>query len=525
MRIGEDVGRHIGECSEGSARAAVAGLVHTDPVTSTEDSKIVDKADVGYQKGLKARHIRMIAIGGSIGTGLFLGAGGRLAKGGPALAIAYAICGLFAFIMVRALGELSIHRPSSGAFVSYAREFMGEKGAYVTGWLFFLDWATSVMADITAVALYLHFWTFFQPVPQWVLAMIALAVVFTLNMFSVKFFGEAEFWFAAIKVTAILVFMVVAIWAVVTGHAVGNSHAGFANLTDHGGFFPMGVAPLLTLSLGVIFAFGGTEMVGVAAGEAADAKKVLPKAVNSMILRIFVFYVGSVILMTLVLPWNAYSADESPFVTFFSGIGVPHAGDIMQVVVLTAALSSLNAGLYATGRTLRSMAVAGEAPRLAAKLNRHHVPAGGITITASLGLIGVLINYVYPSDAFEIVMNLAGIGIAGTWISILISHILFVRKAKRGEVERPDFQLRGAPVTNVVAVLFLLTVIVSMWFDPDVGRRTIYMFLVVVALLVMGWFAVRNRINGALLDTILDDDSAPASSGTTADPSDPTSQK
>ncbi|WP_236082548.1 amino acid permease [Acidipropionibacterium jensenii] len=477
-------------------------------MSSDADTRVVDKADEGYQKGLKTRHIRMIAIGGSIGTGLFLGAGGRLAKGGPALAIAYAICGLFAFIMVRALGELSIHRPSSGAFVSYAREFMGEKGAYITGWLFFLDWATSVMADITAVALYLHFWTFFQPVPQWVLAMIALAVVFTLNMFSVKYFGEAEFWFAAIKVTAIVAFMAVAIWAIVTGHAVGKDHAGLANLTQHGGFFPLGVAPLLTLSLGVIFAFGGTEMVGVAAGEAAEAKKILPKAVNSMILRIFVFYVGSVILMTLVLPWTAYSGDESPFVTFFARIGVPYAGDIMQVVVLTAALSSLNAGLYATGRTLRSMAVAGEAPRMASKLNRHQVPAGGITITASLGLIGVLINYIYPSGAFDIVMNLAGIGIAGTWISILASHGIFVRRARRGDVERPDFRLRGAPVTNIVAIVFLVVVIVSMWFDPGVGRPTIYMFLGVVVLLVIGWFAVRNRIKGDLLDNILDADSA-----------------
>ncbi|MDN6442817.1 MAG: amino acid permease, partial [Acidipropionibacterium jensenii] len=489
-------------------------------MSSDADTRVVDKADEGYQKGLKTRHIRMIAIGGSIGTGLFLGAGGRLAKGGPALAIAYAICGLFAFIMVRALGELSIHRPSSGAFVSYAREFMGEKGAYITGWLFFLDWATSVMADITAVALYLHFWTFFQPVPQWVLAMIALAVVFTLNMFSVKYFGEAEFWFAAIKVTAIVAFMAVAIWAIVTGHAVGKDHAGLANLTQHGGFFPLGVAPLLTLSLGVIFAFGGTEMVGVAAGEAAEAKKILPKAVNSMILRIFVFYVGSVILMTLVLPWTAYSGDESPFVTFFARIGVPYAGDIMQVVVLTAALSSLNAGLYATGRTLRSMAVAGEAPRMASKLNRHQVPAGGITITASLGLIGVLINYIYPSGAFDIVMNLAGIGIAGTWISILASHVIFVRRARRGEVERPDFRLRGAPVTNIVAIVFLVVVIVSMWFDPGVGRPTIYMFLGVVVLLVIGWFAVRNRIKGDLLDNILD-----AATAESADTTAQTAQK
>lgn len=484
------------------------------------DGQIVDQADEGYQKGLKTRHIRMIAIGGSIGTGLFLGAGGRLANGGPALAIAYAICGIFAFIMVRALGELSIHRPSSGAFVSYAREFMGEKGAYVTGWMFFLDWATSGMADITAVALYLHYWTFFQPVPQWILAMIALAVVFTLNMFSVKFFGEAEFWFAAIKVAAIVAFMVVAIWAIVTGHAVGNAHAGFGNLTNHGGFFPMGVAPLLTLSLGVVFAFGGTEMVGVAAGEAEQAKKILPKAINSMILRIFVFYVGSVILMTLVLPWTAYSGDESPFVTFFTGIGVPYAGDIMQVVVLTAALSSLNAGLYATGRTLRSMAVAGEAPRMAARLNKSHVPAGGITITASLGLIGVLINYIYPSGAFDIVMNLSGIGIAGTWIFILASHVVFVHKAARGEVTRPDFRLWGAPVTNVVAIVFLLAVIVSMWFDRAVGRPTIYMFLGVVALLLIGWFAVRNRIKGDLLDNILDEKNPAEASAEAGEPAD-----
>ncbi|WP_230953374.1 amino acid permease, partial [Propionibacterium freudenreichii] len=291
----------------------------SEPVKARPAAPMVDKADAGYQKGLKTRHIRMIAIGGSIGTGLFLGAGGRLAKGGPALAISYAICGIFAFIMVRALGELSVHRPSSGAFVSYAREFMGEKGAYTTGWLFFLDWSTTVMADITAVALYLHYWRFFEPIPQWLLAMIALAVVFALNMFSVKYFGEAEFWFAAIKVVAIVAFMAVAIWAIITGHAVANEHAGFANLTNHGGFFPMGVAPMLTLSLGVIFAFGGTEMVGVAAGEAKDAVKILPKAVNSMIVRIFVFYVGSVVLMTLVLPWSSYSANESPFVTFFSG--------------------------------------------------------------------------------------------------------------------------------------------------------------------------------------------------------------
>ncbi len=474
-------------------------------MSETKTAVMRDKSDAGYSKALKNRHIQMIAIGGSIGTGLFLGAGGRLSQGGSALAISYALCGFFALIMVRALGELTVHRPSSGAFVSYAREFLGEKAAYVTGWLFFLDWSVTVMADITAVALYLQYWAFFDSVPQWVLATAALAVVFSLNVFSVKFFGEFEFWFAAIKIFAILSFMVIAIWAVLSGAAVGNETAGLHNLVNHGGFFPMGVLPMFTLSLGVIFAFGGTEMVGVAAGEASEAGEVLPKAINSMIFRIAFFYVGSVILMTLVLPWTAYSANESPFVTFFAGIGIPHAGDIMQVVVLTAALSSLNAGLYATGRTLRSLAVAGEAPKIASGLNKHRVPVGGISITALLGLVGVLINYAYPTRAFEIVMNLAAIGIAGTWISVLVSHGSFVYKSRRGGTARPGYRLPFAPWSNLAAIIFFAGVIVSMAFDSGgIGRQTLFLFAAVAVAMVIGWFAVRNRIDPDLMDSLLE---------------------
>ena len=408
----------------------------------TQVSTATDAGDAGYNKALKNRHIQMIAIGGSIGTGLFLGAGGRLAQGGPALAFAYAVCGVFAFLMVRALGELAVRRPSSGAFVSYAREFLGEKGAFVTGWFFFLDWAVTVMADITAVA---------------------LGLVFVLNMLSVKAFGEAEFWFAMIKVATILIFMGVAIWAILTQSPVGEYTAGVHNISESGGWFPEGLAPVFALTLGVVFAFGGTEMVGVAAGEAKDAAKILPKAINSMVIRIFFFYVGSVVLFALALPYSAYSSNESPFTTFFSGLGVPHAGDIIQVVVLTAALSSLNAGLYATGRTLRSMALVGEGPRFAARLNKNHVPSGGIIITASLGLLGVLLNAFVPENAFNIVMDLAGIGIAGTWAMILISHLAFLRKVKRGEEARPEFRMPGAPYTNYLALLFFAVVVASIF--------------------------------------------------------------
>lgn len=480
------------------------------PPRSAAASTVRDRSDAGYNKSLKNRHLQMIAIGGSIGTGLFMGAGGRLAQGGAGLMLAYAVCGLFAFLMVRALGELAIRRPSSGAFVSYAREFLGEKGAFITGWFFFLDWAVTVMADITAVALYLHYWTSFTAIPQWVLALMALILVFILNMLNVKMFGEAEFWFALIKVGAIIAFMVVAIWAILTGAATGQAPdgvytAGIHNISDNGGLFPEGLSVVFALTLGVVFAFGGTEMVGVAAGEAQEAAKVLPRAINSMILRIFIFYVGSVILMALVLPYTAYSASQSPFVTFFSGIGVPYAGDIIQLVVLTAALSSLNAGLYATGRTLRAMAVAGEAPAMAAGLNKHQVPAGGIILTSALGLVGVVLNAFLPGEAFDIVMNLAGIGIAGTWAAILITHLAFLKRVRQGREARPSYRMPLAPWSNYAALLFFTIVVVSN-ITSSSGRWTLALFGLVVVMMVAGWYTVRGRIRADLLDETLAED-------------------
>ena len=246
-------------------------------------------------------------------------------------------------------------------------------------------------------------------------------------------------------------------------------------------------------------------MVGVAAGEATEAEKILPKAINSMILRIFVFYVGSVMLLALVLPYTSYSKDQSPFVTFFSGIGVPYAGDIIQVVVLTAALSSLNAGLYATGRTLRSMAVAGEAPRVAAQLNKHQVPVGGIIITSALGLLGVVLNALVEKDAFEIVMNLAGIGIAGTWGAILVTHLAFLRRVQEGKEVRPAYRMPWAPWSNYAALAFFTIVVVSNVANPA-GRWTLVLFAIVAVMMVAGWYAVRGRIRGDLLDDVLADE-------------------
>lgn len=460
----------------------------------TAPSRHVDAGDAGYRKDLKSRHVNMIAIGGAIGTGLFLGAGGRMANAGPSLFIAYAVCGAFAFFVVRALGELVLYRPSSGAFVSYAREFMGEKGAYTAGWLYFLNWSTTAIADITAAATYAQFWAMFSSVPQWILALIALAVVLTANLISVKYFGEMEFWFAIIKVAALVAFMLVGIFLIVTQHDIGGHTPGLANITDNGGIFPNGMMPMLLLVQGVVFAYASVELCGVAAGETEHPEKIMPKAINSIMWRVGLFYVGSVVLLALLLPYTAYSSGRSPFVTVFEKLGIPGAAGVMNLVVLTAALSSLNSGLYSTGRILRSMSMSGSAPRFTGVMNKGGVPYGGILLTAGFGVLGVVLNYVMPDEAFELVINFASIGILGTWGMIMICSLLFWRRAEAGRVTRPGYRLPWAPYTQIVTLGFLAAVLVLMWMDGGVGRTTVACLPLIAAALVGGWFLVRRRV-------------------------------
>ncbi|MFJ1561686.1 amino acid permease [Streptomyces mirabilis] len=437
----------------------------------------------------------MIAIGGAIGTGLFLGAGGRLAAAGPSLAVAYAVCGVFAFLVVRALGELVLHRPSSGAFVSYAREFMGEKGAFVAGWMYCLNWATTGIADITAVATYTHYWSMFSDTPQWVIALVALAVVVAVNLISVKIFGEMEFWFAIVKVGALVCFMAIGIYLLVTSSPVAGHVPGIDVALGSGGIFPNGMLPMLLVIQGVVFAYAGIEMVGVTAGETSNPEKIMPKAINSIMWRVGLFYVGSVILLAMLLPWYSYTSSESPFVTVLSKLGVPAAAGVMNLVVLTAAMSSLNSGLYSTGRILRSMAMSGSAPKFTGAMSRTHVPYGGILLTSSICMLGVGLNYLVPSQAFEIVLNFAAIGILSTWSMIMVCHLLFWRKAQAGLVARPGYQLPGSPYTQIVTLLFLALVLVLMWADEGPGRITVMALPVIAVVLVIGWFGVRRRVD------------------------------
>ncbi len=425
------------------------------------------REDAGYHKSLKNRQLQMIALGGAIGTGLFLGAGARLASAGPGLFIVYGICGVFVFLILRALGELVLHRPSSGSFVSYAREFFGEKVAFAAGWMYFLNWAMTGIVDTTAIATYIHYWNVFASVPQWTLALIALVAVTSMNLISVKVFGELEFWASLVKVLALVTFLIVGTVFLAGGFKVDGHGTGPQLWSGHGGLLPTGLLPLVMVTSGVVFAYAAVELIGIAAGETANPEKVMPRAINSVVFRIAVFYVGSTILLGLLLPYTAYHAGVSPFVTFFSKAGFHGAGSLMNLVVLTAALSSLNAGLYSTGRILRSMAMSGSGPKFTAVMSKNGVPFGGILLTAGIGLFGIVLNAVKPSQAFEIVLHIAATGVIVAWATIVACQLRFYYLTKAGTHERPKFQMPLSPYSGYATLVFLVARA-----DPDVFRQS-----------------------------------------------------
>lgn len=454
----------------------------------------LNSEDDGYHKSLKPRQLQMIAIGGAIGTGLFLGAGGRLADAGPGLFLVYAVCGVFVFFILRALGELVLHRPSSGSFVSYAREFFGEKAAFVAGWMYFLNWSMTGIADTTAIAKYFRYWAGFTHVPQWLLALIALLLVLAVNLVSVKWFGEMEFWAALVKVVALSAFLIIGTVFLLGRFTVQGEPTGPSVVGDNGGLFPTGLLPLVVVTSGVVFAYAAVELVGTAAGETENPAAIMPRAINSVILRIAIFYVGSLVLLGLLLPYTAYSAQESPFVTFFTKLGVPGIGSVMNLVVLTAAFSSLNAGLYSTGRILRSMSMNGSAPKFTGVMGRNGVPYGGILLTSLIALCGIALNGIVPDRAFEIVLNLASLGIVASWATIVLCQLQLWRWSQQGKLRRPSFRMFGAPYTGLLTLAFLFFVVVLTGFDYPIGTWTVASLVLIIPALIVGWFAARRRV-------------------------------
>ncbi|MDT0350859.1 amino acid permease [Pseudonocardia charpentierae] len=476
-------------------------------MTQTEAPRnSLDAEQAGYKQSLGRRHVQMIAIGGAIGTGLFLGSASRLHNNGPALLFTYAFVGVIAYFLMRALGELVLHRATSGAFVSYMREFYGEKWAFVTGWMYWLNWALTGIAELSAVGLYVQYW--FPLMPTWATVLIALAVVLVVNLLSARAFGEFEFWAAIAKVGAIVIFLVVGLVVVIGGFSIGGHEAGFHNLwSNPGGFWPSSgdfnwYGPILAMS-GVVFAYAAIEMVGVAAGEMEDAKTEVPKAVNAVIMRIAVFYCGSILLLVSMLPTSEYKSGTSPFVTVFERLGLTWMTTAIQVVLIIAALSSLNAGLYSTGRVLRSLGMSKQAPPFTLKMSSQGVPWAGIVMTSVVYVFGSLLNFFAP-DAFEIALEAAAIGVIFTWGTIFVCQIRLRQLSDRGVIPPSTFQMPGSPYTSYIGLAFLALVVVGMGISgwqssPYLSHKVNFLVVVfgipLIALaLAIGWRVVKPKV-------------------------------
>ncbi|GAA2453343.1 amino acid permease [Streptomyces lavendulocolor] len=443
----------------------------------------------GYQRGLGARQIQMIAIGGAIGTGLFLGAGKAISKAGPSLILAYAVAGLVIFFIMRALGELLMYRPVSGSFAEYAREFVGPFAGFVTGWTYWLFWVVTGITEVTAAATYMTYW---WDIPQWISALAFTVILFGANLISVKLFGELEFWFSMIKVTAIIGMILICAGILTIGFSDAADTASMTMLWSEGGFFPKGIGgTLMTLQI-VMFAFLAVELVGVTAGESKDPKVTLPKAINTVPWRIAVFYVGALIMILSVVPWTHFQPGVSPFVAAFEKMGLGVGAAIVNFVVLTAALSSCNSGMYSTGRMLRDLALNGQGPKVFTRLTKSGTPLIGTAFSAALMLVGVWINYVAPGKAFEYVVSFATISGMWAWIMILVSQIRYRAAVKRGDAPESEFKAPGAPFTSWFALLFIGMVIVMMGIDEG-ARVSLYCAPLWALLLGVSYLVLKSR--------------------------------
>ncbi len=441
-------------------------------------------------RNLRNRHIQLIAIGGTIGVGLFLGSAKAIHDAGPGLLLAYALGGVAIFFIMRALGELLTYRPVAGSFATYAEEFCGPLAGFVTHWSYWFMWVVIAMAELTAIGIYVRYW--FPDLPQWLPALIALLVLYGTNLLAVRVFGELEFWFALVKVVTIVGF--IAAGLVVIFFHVGElgASAGFSNLYAHGGFVPFGlVGVLLTLQI-VMFAYSGVELIGVTAGEAENPAVVLPRATNGIILRILIFYLGALVVIMSLVPWNELSPSVSPFVFVFQKLRVPAAASLITLVVITAAASSCNSGLFSTGRMLWSLAQRRQAPRIFATLNTQQVPAAGIHASAAVMLIAVVLNYMVPKQVFTWITSIALIGTLWTWGVILVSHRNYRRAVQAGRASAAPFRMPFAPFANWAVLAFLVAVTAMLWLDAET-RVALYVAPVWFGLLGLGYAAWRRR--------------------------------
>lgn len=466
--------------------------------------------DKKLKRGLNNRHIQLIALGGAIGTGLFLGIGKAAVLAGPSVILGYAIAGIIAFFIMRQLGEMVVQEPVSGSFSFFANKYWGPFAGYASGWNYWVLYLLVSMAELTAIGVYVQFW--WPDMPLWVSSLFFFIIINSINLASVKVYGETEFWFSIIKVVAILAMILFGCYLLLSGN--GGETATVANLTNDGGFFPKGwlttntdgsLQGLLAALVIIMFSFGGLELVGITAAEAENPEKNIPKATNQVIWRILIFYIGSLVILFSLMPWRNITAETSPFVEVFATLkGMEFSlfgktyffttiiANALNLIVLTAALSVYNSCVYSNSRMLYGLAEQKNAPKFLMKLNSNHSPVNAILVSAALVAVCIVVNKIMPEEALGILISLVVSSLIINWMMICLTHIYF-RKEKNKEGTKTIFPTIFYPISNYICLLFLLGVLVMMWFTGlSISVELIPIWLIL--LYISYYFVKRSKL-------------------------------
>lgn len=435
------------------------------------------------KRRLKSRHIELMALGGTIGTGLFLGAGKAIRAAGPAILLAYLITGIVCFGIMRALGELLLSNLHYRSFMEAIRDYLGPRISFVTGWAYWACWLALAMAEITAIGLYIQIWL--PRVPQWIPGALTLVIFLCLNLITVNVFGEIEFWFALIKVLAIIILVVVgAFMMLIQFKSKGGYVATPLNLIRYHGFFATGWHGFILSFQMVVFAFVGIEMVGVTAAEAENPRQVIPKAINGIPIRILLFYIGALAVIMCIYPWNQLSPSNSPFVLVFRDAGLRGAASIVNFVVITAAASACNSSIYTTGRMLAELTSNAHRPSIQkiSQLSKRAVPARAVVISSLVIGLAAILNMVMPGEVFTFVSSIATTSFLFIWAAIIGAHLRYIKL----HATMRQFKMPGAPFTDYLVLTFLVFVLVVLCMD----RQTLEALI-----LTLVWFAILGVVS------------------------------
>lgn len=438
------------------------------------------------QRGLNTRHIRFLALGSAIGTGLFYGSATAIKMAGPSVLLAYIVAGIAIYIVMRALGEMAVQNPVSGSFSHYASQYIGPLAGFTTGWTYVFEMIIVALADVTAFGIYMGFW--YPDVPRWIWILSLIMFLGAINLIHVKVFGELEFWLSIVKVTAIVAMILGGLGLMIYGFNADQAGftTGIQNLWIHEGFMPNGIAGLIACLSVVVFAFGGIEIIGITAGESKDPKTSIPKAINAVPVRILLFYVLTIFVLMSIFPWNQIGSQGSPFVQIFENLGIGSAATILNIVVITAAVSAINSDVFGAGRMLFGMSSRGQAPQVFQKISKNGVPWMTVVVMAGVLLIGVVLNYLIPENVFLIIASIATFATVWVWLMILLSQVAMRRKMSKEQIKALDFPVIGWPYAPAFAIAFMLFILAMMGYFPE-SRPALYVGITWLVLLCIAY--------------------------------------